>query len=539
MEVDLYRIVSVEQMRALEKEADSGGLSFAQMMQNAGNGAGFQIDKKFKDLDRRSMLGLVGAGNNGGDALVALTYLQKRAWETRAYLIKDRDETDALVKEYLACGGILFAFDKDENFLQMEELIRESNFLLDGVLGTGLHLPLQGTAKIVLQHLKGMGELPFTIALDCPSGVDCDSGEADDAAIRANWTICMAAVKQGLLRFPAFEYVGDLSVVDINLPPDLRAWNGSNDFCMEVSAVAEKLPKRPWQAHKGTFGTALLFAGSRDYPGTAYLAGKAAYLAGAGLVKLATIPEVQHAVAGAFPEAVWCLLKTDEDGFTWDDAISLQETLRQASSILVGPGWGKGTNTAVFFKRLFDELKEIVQKKQSGIVFDADGLNLLSEKPDLLNELPAGSVLTPHPGEMARLTGLPMEHIQQNRKATASEYAKKWNAVVVLKGALTVAADPSDKVVVIPVATPALARAGSGDILAGMIVGLMAQGVASFDAACMAAWMHGEAGKLAERSIGHPACVLAGDILQAIPQVFRELKTGCFRKAPCHSSKIP
>lgn len=523
MEVDLYRIVSVEQMRVLEKEADSNGLHYASMMQNAGIGAGFQIDRKFGNRDCKTILGLVGAGNNGGDALVTLTYLQKRNWETRAYLIADRNASDPLVTEYVAGGGILVLFSKDENLSQLDELIHVSNFILDGVLGTGMRLPLKGAAQAVLRHLKEMEELPYVIALDCPSGVDCDSGEADEAAISANWTICMAAVKQGLLRFPAFEYVGDLSVVDIALSPDLKAWGDGNEFCMERSAVAERIPRRPLQAHKGTFGTALIFAGSQAFPGAAYLAGKAAYLAGTGLVTLASIPCVQQAMAGALPEATWCLLKTEGNGFTWDDAISLQDTLRKASSILIGPGWGTHSTTAAFLQKLFVEIKEIPQQKLTGVVIDADGLNLLSEDPALLEKLPVGTVLTPHAGEMARLTGLSIEEIQKNRKEIAREYAKKWNVSIVLKGALTIIADPSGKLVIIPVATPALARAGSGDVLAGMLVGLMAQGVASFDAACVAAWMHGEAGKQAERRNGHAACVLAGDILNAIPKVFREL----------------
>ncbi len=522
-EVNLYRIVSVEQMRALEKEADSGGLHYAAMMQNAGNGAGFQIHRTFKTWDRKTILGLVGVGNNGGDALVVLTYLQKQNWETRAYLVADRNISDPLVTEYLAGGGVLIPFTQDENFAQLDELIQTSNFLLDGVLGTGIHLPLKGTAQAVLRHLKEMEDLPYIIALDCPSGVDCDSGEADEAAISANWTICMAAVKQGLLRFPAFEHVGDLSVVDIALSPDLKAWGDGNEFCMEGSAVAERIPPRPMQAHKGTFGTALIFAGSQAFPGAAYLTGKAAYLAGTGLVTLASIPSVQEAIAGSLPEATWCLLKNEGNGLTWDDANSLQATLGKASSILIGPGWGTHPITAAFLQRLIMAINEIPQQKLTGVVIDADGLNLLSENPALLEELPAGTVLTPHPGEMARLTGLSIEEVQKDRKEIAREYAKKWHVTIILKGALTIIAEPSGKLVINPTATPALARAGSGDVLAGMLVGLMAQGVAPFDAACMAAWMHGEAGKQAERRIGHAACVLAGDILNAIPKVFREL----------------
>lgn len=520
MEARVYRIVSVEQMRNLEKEADAGGLSYAQMMQNAGLGVGSLIRKKFEGQENKTILGLVGTGNNGGDALVALTYLQKHNWETTAYLLKERND-DPLVETYISSGGTLYLYEYDDEYKELEKSLEDSHFILDGILGTGMRLPLRGAAQELLGTLHEMKPLPYTIAVDCPSGVDCDSGQADEHTLQANWTISMAAVKQGMLYFPAFQYVGDLSLVDIGLPEDLKAWEVGNDFCMEETAAAEKIPPRAMDSHKGTFGTALLFAGSQNYPGAAYLAGKAAYLAGAGLVKVASIPEVQHSIAGVLPEVTWSLLKSEQGGFAWDDAFSLSDTLKKSSAVLIGPGWGTHSSAVNLLERIIDELQTIPHK---GIVLDADGLNLLSQHPELIKKLPSQCVFTPHPGEMARLTGLTIEEIQRDRKAIAREYAHRWQGIVVLKGALTVIAEPNGKAAVIPVATPALARAGSGDVLAGLLVGFLAQGLELFDAACTAAWMHGEAGKSAQENVGHAACVLAGDILQAVPQIFKRFK---------------
>ncbi len=518
-EVFVYRVVSVEQMRNLEKEADAGGLSYARMMQNAGMGIGSLIQKKFEKQEHKTILGLVGTGNNGGDALVALTYLQQYGWKTTAYLLKERDN-DSLLKAYLSGGGKLSLCERDEGYKELEKTIEVSQFLLDGILGTGIRLPLHGTAQELLQHLHKLGKLPYIIAVDCPSGMDCDSGQVDENALSANWTICMAAVKRGMLYLPAFQLVGDLSLVDIGLPKDLQAWREGNDFCVEESAVAEKIPMRVMDANKGTFGTALVFTGSRNYPGAAYLAGKAAYLAGSGLVQLASIPEVQHSIAGVLPEAIWCLLKSEKNGFTWDDEISLSNTLKKVSAVLIGPGWGTHSSTTKLLEQLLDGLQGLGKK----VVIDADGLNLLSQHPELKNKLPPQCVFTPHPGEMARLSGLSIEEIQKDRKAIAREFASKWNVVLILKGALTVIAEPNGKAAVNPIATPAMARAGSGDVLAGLLVGFLAQGLDPFDAACVSTWIHGEAGKTAQEKIGHAACVLASDILQAVPQVFQRFK---------------
>lgn len=525
MEVALYTIVTVDQMRRLELQADRQGITYAQMMQHAGKGAGEMIYRRWKDEAFHTTLGLVGLGNNGGDALVALTCLQNRGWVTRAYLLKDHDPQDAIIQDYLKAGGTLCFFSQDENFKQLDAALQQADILLDGILGTGIRLPLRGSAKQVLHHLNERQKLPYCIALDCPSGIDCDRGQADEDALHVDWTICMAAVKQGMLRFPAFEYIGELDVVDIYLPPELEGWQGVSDYCIEQSAVRSILPKRSMQAHKGSFGTALLFAGSKNYPGAAYLAGKAAYRSGTGLVQIATIPSVQHILAGALPEATWVLLNETEAGFHADevDGEIIKNILAKSSSVLIGPGWGSGDDTLAFYQNLLKTLKDEENKKVNGVVLDADGLNLLCEISHFKNILPENTILTPHPGEMARLTGKTVKEIQSDRIAIARAAAADWKCVVVLKGALTVIADQGRQAAVIPMAVPALATAGSGDVLAGMLGGLLAQGVHPFDAACGAAWMHARAGVIAEQRIGHTACVMAGDVIDAIADVMKEL----------------
>lgn len=539
------KLVTVPEMLAIEKEADAGGLSYAQMMENAGGGLADVILELFDDGTQEfEALGIVGPGNNGGDTLVALEHLAKDGWKTYAYLVKRA--ADELVERFEAAGGKIFYAEKDKKFNSLKTFIDTSDLLLDGVLGTGIKLPLkEGVAKLLMavnDVLDVMDEPPYVIAVDCPSGVDCDSGEAADECIPADMTVTMAAVKGGLLKLPAFELVGTLNVVGIGLPDDLPAMQAVKAEVAEEFLVSGLLPERPLEAHKGTFGTALIVAGSARYTGAALLSGKAAYRVGAGLVTMA-LPAMLHGVlAGQFPEATWALLPHERGVIAREAAKPLMKNFERATALLLGPGFGMEDTTREFLKDLLTIVS--APKKASRrigflrdqevatddsethlppMIVDADGLKLLAKIENWHKLLPAPAVLTPHPGEMAVLTGLSTEEIQNDRMGIATKYAQEWGHVVVLKGAFTIIAAPDGEATVIPVASPALARAGTGDVLAGLIVGLMAQGVGAYDAAVAGAWIHAQAGLVAAESFGTTASVLAGDILDAVPDVLVEL----------------
>ncbi len=539
------KLVTVPEMLAIEKEADAGGLSYAQMMENAGGGLADVILELF-DIGAQEFeaLGIVGPGNNGGDTLVALEHLAKDGWKTYAYLVKRA--ADELVERFEAAGGKIFYTEKDKKFNSLKTFIETSDLLLDGVLGTGIKLPLkEGVAKLLMavnDVLDVMDEPPYVIAVDCPSGVDCDSGEAADECVPADMTVTMAAVKGGLLKLPAFELVGTLNVVGIGLPDDLPALQAVKAEVAEEFLVSGLLPERPLEAHKGTFGTALIAAGSANYTGAALLSGKAAYRVGVGLVTMAVPAMLHGALAGQFPEATWALLP-HERGFIARGAVkALTENFERATALLLGPGFGMEDTTHEFLKDLLaDESAPQKASRRIGfvrdqevaaddsethlppMVVDADGLKLLAKIENWHKLLPAPAALTPHPGEMAALTGLSTEEIQNDRMGIATKYAQEWGHVVVLKGAFTIIAAPGGEATVIPVASPALARAGTGDVLAGLIVGLMAQGVDAYDAAVAGAWIHAQAGLVAAESFGTTASVLAGDVLDAVPDVLVEL----------------
>jgi NAD(P)H-hydrate epimerase len=536
------KLVTVSQMQSIEKEADAGGLTYDRMMENAGQGLADVLFDLFEDDVETEIVGLVGPGNNGGDTLIALAELVSEGWKASAYLVKRKK--DDLVKRFTDAGGVVIA--GDDAFEKLSQALQTADVLLDGILGTGTQLPLKRDVAELLSEvnniLDSLDQVPLIVAVDCPSGVDCDSGQVADETLPADMTVTMAAVKQGLMKLPAFEYIGDLEVVDIGLPEDLDSFKDLKSEVADEASIAALLPERHLDSHKGTFGTALIAAGSVNYTGAAVLAGEAAYRSGAGLVTMAVPGPVQMALAGRFPEATWVLLPHETGVISSGGAEVLSRNFERASALLIGPGFGMENTTKEFIENLLegryagkknpqrigfvhrDEEKSAdVNSKLPPMVIDADGLKLLGQIKDWYTKIPAPAILTPHPGEMAGLTDLSKELIQEKRQEIAAQYAKMWGHVVVLKGAFTVVAAPDGRTTVIPVATPALARAGTGDVLAGLIVGLRAQGLEAYDAAVAGAWIHAQAGLYAADDLGTTASVLAGDVLDSISDVISDL----------------
>jgi len=539
------RLVTVQQMKTIEKEADAAGLTYAQMMQNAGQGLAEVVQDLPIDPAEQEAFGLVGSGNNGGDTLVALAHLAADGWRTRAYLIeRDRDE---LVERFVRAGGEVIVAQDDDEYASLSAFVQTATVLLDGVLGTGARLPLKEEVANVLAEVQAVleesGANPYVIGVDCPSGIDCDTGEAARECLPADLTVTMAAIKQGMLKMPAYELVGDLEVVDIGLPDDLPALKTRGPEVAEEEMVSAMLPERPIDAHKGTFGTALIVAGSINYTGAAALAGEAAYRVGTGLVTMAIPSPLHFILAGRLPEATWILLPHQLGVISRDAVEVLSKNWGRATAMLIGPGFGTEDTTRDFLSDLLgsraakkatgrlgfvpNEVQQAQLEKNENkwpaVVADADGLKLLAKINFWHKLLPAQAILTPHPGEMAILTGMSVDDIQKDRQGTALKFAKQWGHVVVLKGAFTVIASPEGRLVIIPVASPALARAGTGDVLAGCIVGLRAQGLEPFEAAVAGAWIHSQAGLYAADDLGTTASVIAGDLLGSISDVLSDL----------------
>jgi ADP-dependent NAD(P)H-hydrate dehydratase / NAD(P)H-hydrate epimerase len=366
------KLVSVAEMIAVERAADASGLTYAQMMENAGTGLAAVIQDHLGFLAEDGVLGLVGSGNNGGDALVAMVALLEDGWKASAYIVRPRSREDALLERFREAGGAVVNLEEDANFQTLAELLETHGLLLDGILGTGIQLPLRGNIPEVLgfvkEWLESSANPPYVVAVDCPSGVDCDRGLADPVTLPADLTVTMAAIKQGLLMLPAYALTGGIELVSIGLDEELPAWQAISREVISATRVAGWLPERTLDAHKGTFGTALICAGSLNYTGAAYLAGRAAYLSGAGLVTLAVPSPLHPVLAGFLPEATWLLLPHEMGSVSRQAAPVIEKAFARATALLVGPGFGLEETTREFIERLLARDHFAGEKRALGFV---------------------------------------------------------------------------------------------------------------------------------------------------------------------------
>lgn len=511
------KIVTVEEMSQIERAADASGHSFAQMMEHAGKSIADAVLARIPDITGKHVLVLAGPGNNGGDGLIAARWLAEAGATLAIYLTKERPADDPYLPALKELGILIVIGEQDQRNRVLKLQLGRSDILVDAVLGTGFKLPLRGTAKQVLKAAKQSRSRQFVVAIDCPSGVDCDTGEVAEESLAADLTVTLAAAKRGLFQFPGAAYVGELVIGDIGLPAQQIELASIKTDVVTAESIHGLLPARPLDAHKGTFGRALIVAGSINYPGAAALAGRAAYLAGAGLVTLAVPTPVQSMIAAELAECTWLPLGNTLDAASVD---LLRGEWANTQALLLGPGFGLEPKTAQFLERLIGAGADLPPT-----IVDADGLKLMAKVEGWEARLPEGSVLTPHPGEMSVLTGTPTQEVQAHRSELASIKAAEWGHVVILKGALTVIAQPDGRSALIPIATPALSRAGTGDVLAGLLVGYRAQGLASYEASILGSYIHARAGLLAAQTVGTAASVLAGDVASAVPRAIAELES--------------
>jgi NAD(P)H-hydrate epimerase len=546
------KVVTAAEMRAME-QGGTAGLSFAAMMENAGRAVAEEIERRWA-VAGQSVLVLVGPGNNGGDGLVTARHLHDAGAIVNIYLLRPRPADDPNWRLCQERGLPTTLAEDDTAFATLRRHLANAAIIVDALLGTGAARPIEGTLQKLLEVVKSILPLslsprlplspaPIVVAVDLPTGLNGDSGAADPAILPADLTVTFACPKRGHFLFPGAKYVGELVIADIGIPPALAA-----DVPLALTTPAEArglLPPRPLDAHKGTFGKALVVAGSENYTGAAYLAAAAASRVGTGLVTLACARSLHPIWASKLVEAIFLPLPEAAPGHLGPEALeTLLATLPTYDALLLGPGLGQHPGTVelvVQIVKRFRSSTPAATKKsairnpgrarppasgQSAIplVLDADALNALARTPGWAAGLPPGRViLTPHPGEMGRLLGRSIAAVETQRIETAQEAARAWQQVVILKGAYSLIAGPDGRVAINPFANPALATAGTGDVLAGALVGLLAQGLAPFDAARLGAYLHGLAGELASEEIGE-AGVVAGDLLPRLPAAMRRLR---------------
>ncbi len=499
---------TAEEMRSVDRHAiEEFGIPGRLLMENAGRAAASAIVQRFPEV--RRPLVLCGTGNNGGDGFVVARVLH--AWNDAivptVYVIGDRDrmsdETLANLDLLLRMGvEVGFGGDKESAI----ELARHADGIVDAVLGVGITRPVTGPLAELFEELSGL-PLPV-VALDVPSGFPVDTGVASGAEMRADLIVTLGLPKLGLALRPS---EAEILVADIGLPAESVAQAGIRQFVLTPDAVCQRLPERPVGAHKGTFGHVLVVAGSVGKTGAAALAADAAVRGGAGLVTAAVPADLNPILEQKLTEAMTIPIPCRTAGtFDEEAAPLLQAEASVRDAVVVGPGLSTSPETIRLLEGWLPAL-------ETPTVVDADGLNAFADRPESL-KAEGPRILTPHPGEMGRLLGRSTAQIQNDRVAAARELARRSGAVALLKGARTVIASPEGEIWINPTGGPALATGGTGDVLAGLLGALLAQGCDALRAAQLGAYLHGLAGD-ALGSVGGSA----SDVADALGPVWQEL----------------
>jgi NAD(P)H-hydrate epimerase len=512
------RVVTAAEMRAMDRNTiETFGIPGRVLMENAGRGA----TRSFLERIYRPQPGavgiLAGRGNNGGDGFVMARYLAQQGIAVQVFLLSthDRVQGDAAANlELLPKLSVpVIEIPDPPSFAARRDTMHAIPLWIDAILGTGLNADVQGFFREVITFLNGLQRPVF--AVDIPSGLNSDTGQPCGVAVRAAATATFGHAKIGHLIYPGLTYCGVVDVIDIGIPPSVADSTPARQALITGVQVRSLLPRRPADAHKGHTGHALVVAASTGKTGAAAMAATAAVRMGAGLVTLAVPRSLNPILEALTIEAMTLPLPDDGQGAlseaAFDDVARAWEGKR---CVALGPGLGMAPPTGAAVQR-------ILRTCPLPIVLDADGLNHLAEQISLLDERPAATVLTPHPGEMARLLRCTTAEVQNDRVAAARGLAQQHKVVVLLKGGRTLVAAPDGRVWINPTGNAGMASGGMGDVLTGAIAGLLAQGLGPLDAALAAVFLHGLAADiLAARA---PWGYLATEVMHALPQAIRRV----------------
>jgi len=505
------RVPTSAEIAALDRTAtDTYGIPVATLMEQAGRRV---AQGALLVLGRRAgrVAVLAGKGNNGGDGLVAGRALRAHGLAVTAVLIAPADEYEGEAGRTLAearAAGV-------ELSEASEAALPSFDLIIDALFGTGFRGPARGIPRALIEAANASG-VPI-LAVDIPSGLDADTGQPDGPAIHAVATVTMGLPKIGLLVYPGAELAGTIYVADIGYPPELVDDASIRTQLVMPEMVRARFPARPPDSHKGSYGRSLVVAGSVGFTGAAALAALGALRSGAGLVTLCVPEAVYPVVAGLVAEAM--PRPVDDDGgrisaSAWG---VIREAAARADAVAVGPGLGVSVGVQAVVEHLLREGRPLV--------VDADALNVLAGRADALAAASGPLVITPHPGELARLVGSSAADIQSDRLAAARAAASRCRCVVVLKGARTIVAQADGDAYIIPTGNPGMASGGMGDVLTGMIASLLGQGLAAPDAAWVAAYLHGLAADLIAEERGVVG-ILASEVAHRLPAAIARVRGG-------------
>jgi len=512
------KLVTANQMRAIEQSSVDAGVTLDELMENAGLAVAEVVRADFDEsggaFGKRIVI-LIGSGNNGADGFVVGRHLAVWGAKVTAVLCASRNSPDPKRDLAEQAGVSLIDGLSDDGLQLLQQKLETTDAVIDAVLGIGSSRPITEPLASLLSATRE-SEVPV-VALDLPTGLNSDTGVFDNAGLPADQTLMLGYPKLGPAVSADPAVTGEVGVLDIGVPEGLDSQVKTELLTAELAVLTH--PVRPNDGHKGTFGSALIIGGSQEYLGAVTMATDAATRSGVGLTFVATPEPAYRQIAGDVPEAMYRSLPVDTDGkIAPSEAARITLELSERSkSVTIGAGLGDNANTAEFLSILLSQINPATP-----LVLDADALNILSKSHQWWERFESPAVLTPHPGEMSRLLGISTQDVQKDRKTAALEASKKFNKVVALKGSATLIASPEGRLNVSPWVNSGLAQGGSGDVLAGLIGGLLAQQPDDlFEMASLGVFIHGYAADVARRELGETG-MRATDVSDRLGSFYRD-----------------
>ena len=506
-------LVTANEMQQMDRRTiEEFGMPGIVLMENAGRGATRFLMECFPDIAKKSVGVLAGRGNNGGDGFVIARYLKQKGITVHVYLLAETKKVRGDAATNLAflkpLEVPLVEIPDEASFALNEPQMIGMDLWVDAILGTGLQSSVKGYFKTVIDYINGLDKPVF--AVDIPSGLNSDTGQPCGACVRASATATFAFAKTGHMVYPGTEYTGTLQLIDIGIPPYITAAVAPQHYLISEQLIRLSLAPRPADVHKGTTGHLLVIAGSTGKTGAAAMTSMSALRVGAGLVTLAIPASLNSVIESQITEAMTTPLPESRTGILGQSACDKAKKLQNGKQCLaIGPGLGQDSDTREF-------VRQIIQSSEIPVVVDADGLNNLAGRLEILQNTKAPVILTPHPGEMARLLDTEVSKVQQDRINCSRDFATRYKAHIILKGARTIIAHPDGRIFINPTGNAGMASGGMGDVLTGMVAGLVTQGL-SPEASCrIGVYLHGKAADGLAETIG-PYGYLAGDVINAIP----------------------
>lgn len=513
------KILTSVQMKALDKKAiDELGIIGPVLMENAGLEITYAILQVFPEIDTENIVIVAGKGNNGGDGFVVARHLFNRGCSPQILLLSAKDEVkgDAALNLTMAdnMGIEITEVTSPEIWEKQKAIISAATILIDAIFGTGLIKPAKG---LYAQVIIDINQAPaYKVAVDIPSGLSSDSFQLIGPCVEADLTVTMAAPKIAHIFPPAAECVGELVVADISMPQFMFDDKDLRLEIVEEATVKPYFEQRPWDSHKGTFGHLFIVSGSLGKTGAAAMAGKAALKMGAGLVTVGTPKSCLPMIARSMAELMTEPLAETETGTISEEALDkIQELMQGKDALMLGPGISTQKSTT-------ELVLQLIPKVKAPMVLDADALNILASKPELLKGIEYPLVLTPHPGEFARLLNINPKQVVEQKLELAPQFAQEYGVYLVLKGYRTLTATPEGNVYVNPTGNPGMATGGSGDVLSGMMASMIMQSDNILDAILSSIYIHGLSGDLAAERYGEKPLV-AGNIITYLPAAIKAL----------------